>query len=58
MYVGGGGERRPEWTEKLKVREEEHSEEDTGKEVETQRKGKQGKPKEKQNRKLTIFKSK
>lgn len=52
MCVGGGEERRPEWTEKLKVREEEHSEEDTGKEVETQRKGKARETKRKTKQKI------
>lgn len=46
---GCGYGRRPEWTEKLRVREEIHRdrEKDTGKEVETQRKGRQGKLKKK-----------
>lgn len=38
---------RPEWTDKLRLRAEEHrnSKEKTGKEVETQRERRQGKPK-------------
>lgn len=59
------GAGRPEWTEKSRVREEEHrdGEEDTGKEVETQRERRaretktkiKTKPREKE---LTRFKSK